>query len=150
MHMSILIATYNRAEVLRHTLEAMCALDRKGVDVEFVVIDNNSSDNTSDVADSFKERLPIQHLFQPRQGKSAALNLALDAGNLGDIVVFTDDDVVPPSDWLNRIVCSCEHNADYDVFGGPICLIFPQGVRIPSWACSKYAQYLWGGFDCGK
>jgi len=131
--LSVLIATYNRADVLRQTLKGMCAVEREGLDVEFVVIDNNSGDDTSAVIDSFKDRLPIRHLFQPRQGKSAALNLALDTVELGEIVAFTDDDVVSGRDWLKRVAWSCATWSEYSVFGGELYNTWPEDTRLPSW-----------------
>lgn len=56
---SILIPTYNRGEVCRETVEAMTRVDREGVSVEFVVIDNNRTDNTRGVGESFADRLPV-------------------------------------------------------------------------------------------
>lgn len=43
---SVIIATHNRAAMLRETLESMIRLDREGLSDEFVVVDNNSSDHT--------------------------------------------------------------------------------------------------------
>jgi glycosyltransferase involved in cell wall biosynthesis len=131
---SVIFATYNRADMLRQTLEAMTRLDLQGLNVEFVVVDNNSNDNTGQVIDSFKDRLPVVHLFEPRQGKNRALNHALNAVELGDIVVFTDDDVVPCEDWLHQIAACCKRWPEYSVFGGKIDPIWPKGVKIPTWA----------------
>lgn len=148
--MSVLIATYNRAEVLRQTLEAMCRVDREGLDVEFVIIDNNSKDHTTEVIKPFKDRLPIRHLFQPRQGKSTALNLALDTVELGDIVVFIDDDVVPHRDWLNQVARACKEFPDTGVFGWRIRLIWPDNLDIPQWAFRKDMQWLFNPRDLGN
>ena len=49
LDISVLIATYNRAEIIRQTLESMTGLDREGISIEFVVVDNNSSDHTKEV-----------------------------------------------------------------------------------------------------
>jgi GT2 family glycosyltransferase len=74
-------------------------------------------------------------LFEPRPGKNCALNHALDTvRQLGEIVVFTDDDVVPHTDWLKVILAACERWSEYDVFGGKIDLIWPDGMEIPRWA----------------
>ncbi len=151
--LSVLMATYNRAEVLRQTLESMCALDREGLDVEFVIIDNNSKDHTGEVIDAFKDRLPIRHLFQAKQGKSAALNLALDTVELGEIVIFTDDDVIPCHDWLTKIQLSCSKYRDFDIFGGPIPLVWPPDVAVPTWAriASKHgAGFVFSHLDLGE
>ena len=142
LDISILIATYNRAEILRKTLESMTCLERDGLSVEFVVVDNNSSDHTKEVIESFSDRLPIRYLFEPRPGKNCALNKALREVPLGKLVAFTDDDVVPQEDWLKTIVAACKRWPNYRIFGGRTYLIWPN-TAIPSWAqCSSV--HGWG------
>lgn len=135
MDISVLIATYNRAEDLRETLESMTRLDREGIAVEFVVVDNNSSDNTKQVIESFTDRLPIRYLFEPRSGKNCALNRALEEVKLGEIVVFTDDDCSPWKDWFRAILSVSKRWPGHSVFGGKIDVLWPN-VKIPGWARS--------------
>ena len=139
LDITVLIPTYNRAEILRETLEAMCQVKRDGLKVEFVVIDNNSSDHTKEVVESFADRLPLCYLFEPRPGKNCALNRALDTVELGRIVVFTDDDVTPQPDWLSQTMASSERNADYLVGGGKIINIWPNGEE------PEYLAFAAGG-----
>jgi len=129
---TILIPTYNRAEGLRVTLEAMCLVERDNLSVVFVVIDNNSKDNTKEVVKSFNNRLPLSYLFEPRPGKNRALNKAIDEVELGEIVVFTDDDVTPEPSWLNQIFASCKRNPEYLIGGGKIISLWPGGKK-PEW-----------------
>jgi glycosyltransferase involved in cell wall biosynthesis len=142
LDISVLIATYNRAEILRQTLEDMTHLDRDGISVEFVVIDNNSSDHTKQVVESFSGKLPIRYLFERRQGKNCALNKALDKAVLGKLVVFTDDDVEPKTGWLKAIMTVSHRWPDYKVFGGKQFVKFPDG-NIPKWAYQRDIQ-RWG------
>lgn len=130
--LTVLIPTYNRAEILRETLEAMCKVERDGLVAEFVIIDNNSSDNTKEVVESFTFRLPIRYLFEPRPGKNCALNKALNEVKLGEIVVFTDDDVTPQPDWLKEIFASCKRNPEYSIGGGK-SIINWWNNREPDW-----------------
>lgn len=138
---SVILSTHNRADMLRQTLEAMTRLDRSGLDVEFVVVDNNSKDDTDAVIDSFANRLPLTHLFEPRPGKNCALNRALSECELGEVVVFTDDDVSPDARWLEAIRDSMNRWLDTNVFGGKIIPELPLG-EIPSWAKSDWIQGL--------
>ena len=87
---TVLIATYNRAAVLSRTLEALTSVERTGIDCSIVIIDNNSTDNTTEVVKDYGEQLPLSLLKEPRQGKNCALNKALRECALKDIVVFTD------------------------------------------------------------
>lgn len=52
-------------------------------------------------------------------GVCAARNEGLEAAN-ADVVAFTDDDCVPPADWLERIVQHFASNDDLVVLEGPV------------------------------
>ncbi len=146
---SILIATFNRAALLRQTLEAFAALRRGTLAVEVVVIDNNSSDDTRAVAESFAGRLPVRYLFEPRSGKNIALNRALREAPLGEIVVFTDDDVLPVENWLLEIAAACGRWPDHSVFGGPIEVVWPKG-KAPPWAGVEWlCRFAFGEHQLG-
>lgn len=132
LDISVLIATYNRAEILRQTLQSMTKLNRDGLSVEFVVVDNNSSDHTKEVIESFTDRLPIRYLFESRPGKNCALNKALNEVPLGRLVAFTDDDVEPKKDWLKVIITVTNRWPDYSVFGGKILPLWPH-QKLPPW-----------------
>jgi cellulose synthase/poly-beta-1,6-N-acetylglucosamine synthase-like glycosyltransferase len=102
---TVLICTYNRAQLLGETLAAMQAMAPPGAAAEIIVVDNNSTDSTPLViAEAARNAvIPVIALHETRQGKSFALNRGLQAAR-GDIVALTDDDVWPAHDWLRRIV----------------------------------------------
>jgi glycosyltransferase involved in cell wall biosynthesis len=75
--LSVVIATYNRGEALRLTLEAMTGVRHSDLRVEWIVVDNNSSDHSAAIIRSFSGRLPLRHLHESRPGKNCALNKAL-------------------------------------------------------------------------
>ena len=130
---TVLIPTYNRAQILRETLEAMYIVDRNGLSVEFVVIDNNSKDNTKEIVESYFDKLPLRYLFEPCPGKNCALNCALDTVDLGQIVVLTDDDVKPSVGWLQAIWGCTQRWPNHKVFGGAQKTVWPGG-EAPGWA----------------
>lgn len=147
MLVRIVLATFNRADMLRQTLDSFCGLDTTGIQAEFVAIDNNSHDQTRGVIDSFAEKLPLLHLFQPRPGKSAALNLALENIGQADVLVFTDDDVVPERDWLQQICVACREYPEFSVFGGGVKLLWPEQEPPPVWIReSTYLQAMLFGY----
>src|SRR5262245_46492727 len=125
---SILIPTHNRADVLDGTLEAFHRVDRTGMNVEIIVIDNNSGDHTVDVVASHQRELPLTYLREFHPGKSCALNRALRDCQLKDIVVFTDDDVAPASDWLQEIASATSRWPDVSVFGGRVRVQWPDAT----------------------
>jgi len=127
---SVLIATHNRAEILRDTLEAMTQLEAPDGGWELIVIDNRSTDRTRHVCDSFQGLLPLVYRYEPRQGKNAALNSGIKIAK-GQLFVFTDDDVTPEPDWLLQLCMAASSHRDVCVFGGPYYDRLPS--TVPDW-----------------
>jgi glycosyltransferase involved in cell wall biosynthesis len=139
---TVLVPTRNRATILKETLEAFCRVRRNGLEVEFLVIDNGATDATADVLREFASRLPMRVLYEARPGKCNALNLALREVELGQIVVFTDDDVTPDAGWLEAIVEACGRWPRHSVFGGRVEIEWPCGVALPSWVRQPQIQQM--------
>jgi glycosyltransferase involved in cell wall biosynthesis len=140
---TVLVCTYNRAPQLRQTLEALRTMEAvPGCDVEITIVDNNSTDNTpAVVAEAGRNPgIRVTCLPDPRQGKSYALNRGL-ADARGDIVALTDDDVLPPADWLGRIVANFRERDVTFVFGK----VLPRWGRLPPpELLTRRAQQIWG------
>lgn len=104
MDVSIIIATANRAGELRETLASLANVDRPGA-VELLVIDNRSTDRTREVVERTAATFPfpVRYLFEPEEGKYAALNTGI-ASTRGRVIVATDDDARFERDWLARAV----------------------------------------------
>lgn len=105
----------------------MCAVSQCGLDVQFIVADNNSRDNTKDVVESFSSRLPLEYCFESKPGKNAALNRAIDLAD-GDVLLFTDDDVLVQPDWLHQWEAGVARWPEQNIFGGPIHPEWPSPV----------------------
>ena len=101
---SIIISTRDRSEMLKQTLVAFTrVLVPFDLRVEMIVVDNGSNDETEKVIRSaVHPQFDIHYVLEPRPGKSGALNLAL-AKAKGDVLLFTDDDVEPAADWLEKM-----------------------------------------------
>lgn len=100
LELSVVVCTHDNADRLRATL-ADLARQRVAATVrwELVLVNNACADDTDAAAADFAESLPLRYLHEPRPGKSRALNRAL-ARARGELIVFTDDDVVLRPDWL--------------------------------------------------
>lgn len=116
---SVIIATWNGATTLERTLEAITHLETPDANYEIIVVDNASTDDTPQIIDRFKDRLPLTHLHEARRGKGHALNTGMDAAQ-GDFLVFTDDDVIPSPDWLRAYETAAATKPDYGFFMGQI------------------------------
>jgi glycosyltransferase involved in cell wall biosynthesis len=83
--------------MLRSALEALTLQIRPADEV--IVVDNDSRDETRDVAMSFADLLPLAYVFEPRRGVAIARNAGVRVST-GDVIAFTDDDCVPDPSWL--------------------------------------------------
>ncbi len=102
---TVVIATYNRQELLRGALEALARQNDAGVRVTVAIADNGSTDATRAVFEEARDRSPRfdwRYVYEGRPGKSHAVNAAL-ACTSGDWLAFTDDDVRPEPGWLAAI-----------------------------------------------
>lgn len=98
MRFSVVVPTFNRSSTLRQTLGALIAQDYP--DYEVIVVDDGSTDDTSEMV---RQAFPsVRYLRQSNRGPAAARNAGIQAAN-GEIVAFTDDDCLPPYDWLTRL-----------------------------------------------
>jgi glycosyltransferase involved in cell wall biosynthesis len=138
----VIICTQNRVESLRITLECLAFANRNAIRAEVIVVDNASSDNTKNVVESFQHRIPIRYLYESTQGvygKSHALNRALEAGGLGDIIAVLDDDMSPQADWFQGVAAICDRWPDKDIFTSHTYVIWPS-EDVPDWARSPRIQ----------
>lgn len=140
---SIVIATYNRSQLLKETLESLATnLDSKIVN-ELIIVNNNSDDDTQIVANSFMGRFPFYRVyFEAEQGLSYARNRGVKESE-GEIIVFLDDDVEIDHKWLIELLQPfCEK--EVGVVGGKV---LPFGhTEFPKWLPREYG-YLTSVFD---
>lgn len=91
--LSVVIPNYNYGEFVRAAIESALAVDWP--DVEVIVVDDGSTDDSVAVIESFGDR--IQFLQQPNAGPRVACNNGY-AHSTGDVVIFLDsDDQLVPS-----------------------------------------------------
>lgn len=118
---SIIICTQDRARSLAETLESLgLAQVPAEYAVELIVVDNASRDETKRVVEqaTLGNGIGKHYLFESRRGKSRAQNLALRHAS-GEVLVFTDDDVRFPVDWL-RTMCEPIIRGEADAVQGGI------------------------------
>ncbi|HOC91498.1 MAG TPA: glycosyltransferase [bacterium] len=135
---TVAIGTHNRREILRKCLSALAAQTYPAELIEVVVVDNESSDGSREMVESFKAPYKLKYAWQK--------NRADDSSNVGarlasgEIVIFIDDDVIPHSAMVEEHVKTHERNE------GPAAVIgrldWPAGKPMSpfeEYACSSGA-----------
>lgn len=140
MDASIIVCTYNRAESLRDTL---CALQAQAVvpgrTWEVIIVDNNSKDHTRQIVEDAVRDWPIlRYAFEGAQGLSHARNHGIVCAR-GEILLFTDDDVLPEPDWLETTLGGLE-KYQADACGGYIAPIWE--TPPPDWLTERFHGFL--------
>ncbi|WP_411376347.1 glycosyltransferase family 2 protein [Arthrobacter sp. MPF02] len=110
--LSVVIPCKDDAAFLGHCLAALNA--QTVAPLEIIVVDNNSCDDSGDVAARHGARV----LVETTPGIAAAASAGYDAA-LGDVIVRCDADSLPPGDWLERIAGRFLGEADLAVLTGP-------------------------------
>jgi len=96
---SIIIPTYQGASRIGKCLDSLLA-QVQGRNIEIVVVNDGSPDNTVEAVGRYPE---VRLITQLNAGPAAARNRgALEAS--GSIILFTDDDCVPMPDWLDAML----------------------------------------------
>lgn len=139
--LSILMATHNGADTISRSLEAMSNLQAPPGGWQLVVVNNASADDTERRILEWRDRLPLLYLLEPRLGKSFAINTGLQHAT-GDLIVMTDDDVLPGPDWLLEWSRAAHALPQCSVFGGAIIPAFDRPV--PSWMPNDCGSVLFG------
>ena len=93
MKLSILTATYNRADRLPELYESLKNNLKYDLDFEWLIMDDGSTDNTYEVIENFaKEGLMNIHYYrQENQGKMVAINNLVEIST-GDLIIDCDSD----------------------------------------------------------
>ena len=139
VNISVVICTYNRASSLADTLRCLAEQSYETDNWELILVDNNSNDNTKDIISQFSGKLPnLTYQFEPQQGLSYARNLGINSAQ-GEIIVFTDDDVLPATDWLVQIQNNME-KFKCDACGGYIAPKWE--TPPPSWLTEVFYGFL--------
>jgi glycosyltransferase involved in cell wall biosynthesis len=101
---SIIITTCNRADNLKETLDSIGQIEiPDSVDVELVIVDNASTDNTAEVIKSANlPNISPKYFYEPKRGQSNARNKGMAVAK-GDIFLWTDDDIRVPKDWIIKM-----------------------------------------------
>jgi glucosyl-dolichyl phosphate glucuronosyltransferase len=146
---TVVLCTYNRCESLARALQSVAAsVMPEAIEWEVVVVDNNSSDGTRGVIESFCQKSDrFRYLLERNQGLSHARNAGIREAR-GQILAFTDDDVVVEPTWLQNLTAILQ-SGDWAGAGGRV--LPDQNFSCPNWMSpdEKYGLGPLSIFDMG-
>ena len=88
---SILTPTYNRAELLKNLYNSILKNIRFGLDIEWLIMDDGSTDETKEVVQNLQKDFEIKYFYQENQGKMVAINKLVEHAT-GDYIIDCDSD----------------------------------------------------------
>jgi glycosyltransferase involved in cell wall biosynthesis/peptidoglycan/xylan/chitin deacetylase (PgdA/CDA1 family) len=139
IELSVVVPTYNRASLLGRCLDALAAQEDPGAELEVVVVDDGSSDDTPRVLERYASFLPLRSERQPNAGQPAALNRGIELAR-GEICVFLDDDVIAGPRFL------AEHARAQRESGGAIALgNLSLQLPVRAGGLARYVGRWWAG-----
>lgn len=139
---SVVITTKNRAEYIRDSVNSVLAQTVR--DIEIIVVDDGSEDETSDVMQEFKD--PRVHFYQrPPSGIAASRNFAASISHGKFTVIHDDDDLMFPDRIENHF--RALRGGDSGTYGGWIDFNNSDGGLVASnpGKVFSYANILYNG-----
>ncbi len=121
LSISILIPTYNRAVMLKKTLQSISRIDSlTSHDAEVIVVDNNSPDNTLKTVQQLAKAypVPLRCVRETTQGLNFGRNRGAKEAH-GEHLAYLDDDIQVEATWLNSY-CEAVNEFDADCVVGPV------------------------------
>lgn len=141
---SIIVCTYNRGGLLQGCLESLAEQTLEASMFEVIVVDNNSTDNTLEIAGLFAKTTPNIRIFtEVILGHSHARNRGWREAR-GEYVAYIDDDAKASPDWCERILHAFKTVTPTPAaVGGQIHPFYE--VPPPSWFTDDFEIRTWGG-----
>ena len=126
---TVALPTYNRADYLREAIDSV--LTQTMPDFTLVISDNASTDDTSQVVESYDDPRIVYRRQPVNRGWIANFNAALEGATTDYAIFLSDDDVMRPG-LLARAVAELDDRADVGIFHSAFDIIDESGsVRVP-------------------
>jgi glycosyltransferase involved in cell wall biosynthesis len=115
--------------MIRETIASVLAQSER--DLEVIVVDDGSTDNTRDVIGALTDPR-VRHFHKPNGGPASARNYGLTRSG-GAYIAFLDHDDLWPADFLKVMIAALERSPAFGLAYAPITLLLDDGRQIPSY-----------------
>jgi glycosyltransferase involved in cell wall biosynthesis len=159
MKLSIILPCYNGAATIAQQMEALCRQSWDGGEWEVIVSNNGSTDNSMDIVEQYRHRLPNLQIVSaytppgPRLGVSHSYNVGFEAAT-GDAFVLCESDDEVGEGWLQSmgdalrqhefVVAQMEYHKLNPAWMLRQVGKNPQELTIPKLTFYPFLQYAWG------
>lgn len=139
----MIVCTFNQAGLLAGCLQSLADQSLDKANYEVIVVNNNSTDNTQEIAEAFAAvHTNYRILFETQQGLSYARNCGWKCAQ-GEIIAYIDDDAKASPDWGERILHAFESVSPKPIaVGGEIYPLYER--TPPNWFVDEFEIRTWG------
>lgn len=131
--LSIVIPVYNEKKTILDVLDAVESVDLGGIEKEFVIVDDFSTDGTREILKNLKKNSYKIFFHSENQGKGSALRTGFKHST-GDIIIIQDADLEYNPEDYKKLVQPVVDNVAKVVYGS----------RFLSHHIPRYTVYYWG------
>ncbi len=139
MKISVVIPTHNRREILKKSVESFYDQSFPDKEFELVVIDDHSTDGTSEMIAGLSPSFDLIYDKSDKRGPARARNIGIQKAR-GEIILFIDSDIVAHPDLLKEHMRIHEQKRDVIVHGEVINTPNFENPRSEKWKITDYSQ----------
>jgi glycosyltransferase involved in cell wall biosynthesis len=140
---SAIICTHNRDRYLAKAIDSL--LTQTCDNYEILIIDNASTDNTRQVAESYLSNSRVRYHYEAQVGLSVARNTGAKLSS-APILAYLDDDAIASPQWLQTFIDAYHQDEKLAISGGKVNLIWED--QPPTWISENLSGNL-GFYDLG-
>lgn len=151
MKISVVVCTRDRHDTIGQAIESIAQCDYPDFDIH--IMDQSTTEGTKliieEIAPRHASQCPILYHHLDKAGLSRSYNAGMRV-SAGEIIAFTDDDVIVPKDWLTQIAKAFTEDPDLALLYGQVCIpeslksAAAEGIIVPALVFDKPKRLIKG------